>query len=719
MQHPGFSNEYSFNSAVPVWQENKENVMNHSIILRAVITDKKSVSLAVAAHSRYQIFVNGAFFAAGPARAAHGFFRVDEYSLEAGLDKKENIISLIAAGYNINSFYLTNQPPFVCAEIKDENGVLFATGSENDFEYTEYAGRVQKVLRFSYQRPFTENYIYDACYDFFMTQPCGGFKTVKTVPAGEKKFIERFVPYCDYRVLKAAEIVSRGIMLPAKNPEKYTDRSFNDINEKLLGYKENELESCVVNELYSYETQLLETESLAFEPVKLGTNCTAVYDMGVNSSGFIRLSLTAEHDCVIYAVFSETLPESGVPRAGAFGCVSAVKWALQGGRAYDLVSFEPYTFRYIQIISMYAPTLITNVSQYREAFPEKRLTGLIKMPTQALQKVYDAAVETFVQNATDIYMDCPSRERAGWLCDSFFTSRVEKELSGDSAVEHNFLENFLLPQSFDFMPKGMLPMCYPSDHYDGAYIHNWAMWFALELLEYTKRSGDGSFAAAAKEKLYALYDFTCGYENADGLIQDMGSWIFIEWSKANDYVLDVSYPSNMLYAAFLDTLSELYSDKALSEKAGKLRETIIEQSFDGEFFRDNAVLDENGELKLTNNRSETCQYYAFFTRTATKERFGELYEKLLNEFGPARKNSGKYPDIPESNAFIGNYLRLNMLFADKKYDKLIKEIEEFFLPMSEKTGTLWENMTDTASCCHGFASYAAYLLNKATESTQA
>ena len=58
---------------------------------------------------------------------------------------------------------------------------------------------------------------------------------------------------------------------------------------------------------------------------------------------------------------------------------------------------------------------------------------------------------------------------------------------------------------------------------------------------------------------------------------------------------------------------------------------------------------------------------------------------------------------------------LYTLFNDKQYDKLLKEIESFFLPMAEKTGTLWEHMSDYASCCHGFASHVAFWLNKITE----
>ena len=95
----------------------------------------------------------------------------------------------------------------------------------------------------------------------------------------------------------------------------------------------------------------------------------------------------------------------------------------------------------------------------------------------SLNRIFEAGRETFAQNAPDLYMDCPSRERAGWLCDSFFTARVEMDLTGNHLVEDNFLENYLLPEQFPYLPEGMIPMCYPSDHPDGVYIANWALWF--------------------------------------------------------------------------------------------------------------------------------------------------------------------------------------------------------------------------------------------------
>ena len=100
------------------------------------------------------------------------------------------------------------------------------------------------------------------------------------------------------------------------------------------------------------------------------------------------------------------------------------------------------------------------------------------------------------------------------------------------------------------------------------------------------------------------------YENSDSLLEDLPGWNFVEWSKANNFVNGVNYPTNMLYAAALSTAGELY-DEAYSEKARKIKQNILEQSFNGTFFVDNAIR-KNGKLELTDNISEVCQYYAFF-----------------------------------------------------------------------------------------------------------
>jgi alpha-L-rhamnosidase len=236
------------------------------------------------------------------------------------------------------------------------------------------------------------------------------------------------------------------------------------------------------------------------------------------------------------------------------------------------------------------------------------------------------------------------------------------------------------------------------------------MWFVLELEEYLFRSGDRELVDNAKQRVYELVDYFKPFLNEDGLLEGLTRWVFVEWSAANSFVQDVNYPSNMLYAKMLEVAGRLYDDPALTEQATQVRKAIIKQSFDGEFFVDNAVRGKGGKLELTRNRTETCQYYAFYLGTATPESHPELWVKMLDKFGAVRSTNNEYPEIHPSNAFIGNYLRMELLSQAGRTKQILDENRSFYLPMVDKTGTLWENMTDHASCNHGFAAHIARVL---------
>ena len=110
------------------------------------------------------------------------------------------------------------------------------------------------------------------------------------------------------------------------------------------------------------------------------------------------------------------------------------------------------------------------------------------------------------------------------------------------------------------------------------------------------------------------------------------------------------------------------------------------------------------------HRSETCQYYAFFFGVATKRSHPELWRTLETEFGPDRTAKGLHPEIHPANAFIGNYLRIELLARAGRAAQILDETRSFFGYMAERTGTLWENVDAAASCNHGFASHIAHVL---------
>ncbi len=692
------SQEYQFIQAIPVWEKDRSREMNVNLLFTAQLPQQDQAVLAISAACSYVAFLNGAFLCAGPARTAHGFFRVDEIVLDGKLTEATNVLEIKTAGYYLDSYMTLCQPSFLCAEVRAGEEVLCCTGvsGANILRCTQITERIQKVQRFSIQRTFAEVYDY--------SQDSHTPVVLEAVPAGT--FLERNIPFPDFSVIPVKQTLATGSAVPTDKEPTYIDFVAN-LGPEWKAYDVSELTTCSVWNAQKLEFRPRSLEREAYNPAQAQNfpgNSYALFDMGGEFTGMIGMTVTCSQPTTVYALFDEILQDDPANPVNFVRMVTTavVQWDLPAG-THTLLTYEPYSLRYLQLCCIGGDAQIANVHMRTYAFQKiapKQLTD----PT--LQKIYDAAVETFRQNVVDIYMDCPSRERAGWLCDSYFTSRVERVLTGKSDVERNFLENFLLPERFANLPEGMLPMCYPADFRNGTFIPNWSMWYVLELEEYLARTGDRGLIDCAKDRVYALLRYFKRFENEYGLLENLESWVFVEWSKANELVQAVNFPSNFLYAGMKKAIGRLYGDELLLQESEMLLKTAATWSLSGggTFFCDNAVR-QDGRLVLSGECTEVCQYYAFYFGAATREQNPELFRILTEDFGPQRKETKQWPEIYFANAFIGNYLRLDLLKRWGMRDKLIEEIKGYFTFMADRTGTLWENDTPTASCNHGFASH--------------
>ena len=701
----------AFLAAQPVWPQGLETEKNLFIGFRAVFEKPEAeATLRITGSTIYRVWVNGTFAGYGPARAGHGYYRVDEWPLTALLKPGKNVVAIEVAGYNVNSYYLLDQPAFLQAEIVAAGKALAATGRGADFQAARLRQRIQKVQRYSFQRPFIEAYRLSPASDTWRNDPAAALAPVPCAVTGMKALLPRRVGYPRFDVQPALTLVSRGPVNPdGPNDQPFRDRSLTDIGPKLGGFVQADLDIVVSDLLGKIVPGKLTPLNTPLQPdaaQTLGQNESCIVDLGQNLSGFPRVQVHCEEPVRLILTFDETLRNGDVDWR-RLGCVNGVYFAIEPG-TYDLECFEPYTARYLKFAALDAGCSISGVGIRRYENPDTDRASF-NAPDERLNQLFEAGRATYVQNAVDVFMDCPSRERAGWLCDSFFTARTALSLSGDTRVEDAFLENFLLPAEFKYLPKGMLPMCYPADHNDGVFIPNWAMWFVVQLREYAARGGDPRVVEALEPRVMALLDYFKPFENEDGLLESLESWVFIEWSEANKFVQDVNYPSNMLYAAVLDSAAALYGHPELKQKAEALRETIRTQSWNGTFFVDNAVR-KDGKLVVTNNRSEVCQYFAFFFGVASPATHPELWTKLRDEFGPDRKTTKAYADVHLANSFIGNMLRFELLSRHGRCQQILDESMDYLLYMARATGTLWENVGDYASMNHGFASHICHTL---------
>ena len=100
----------------------------------------------------------------------------------------------------------------------------------------------------------------------------------------------------------------------------------------------------------------------------------------------------------------------------------------------------------------------------------------------------------------------------------------------------------------------------------------------------------------------------------------------------------------------------------------------------------------------------------FFSGVATPERDPALWRRLVEDMGPMRK-ADAHPSVHRSNLLFGYSLRFVLLSGAGLSRRVLEEVKSCYLPMVEKTGTLWESVSsDGYSCCHGFPSMAAWLL---------
>ena len=630
--------------------------LNNKVIFRCNL-DGNEDKILLSANSSFNVFFDDKFVSYGPERTAAGYSRIREISIPKGTKQ----IEVLVYDYGISSFDRDNQKPFFGAEIYKNNQLTKDTHDFSAFSSSKY---LQRSRKYSYQRGFIER--------FDLTN----IKETKLETCEVKSpiIIKGVGDTCDYNVI---ELDYSGV-------------------HPFHGYDEVTMPNYTKPYMDKFD---LESEFL--DVIKNGHICYE-FSLVKEKSGLLMFEISASEETEIFAIFDEYLM-NGKWRFSRSSCSDLIHIKLAKGNNKVICS-TVYAFKYLRILSKIE--LKAKVSliciQNDKVLPAK------KTKDNKINEIIDAARNTFMQNAVDLFTDCPGRERGPYLCDGYFIARAERYFTGKSDIEKCFLENFIIGK-YSEIPNGMLPMVFPACDKTGTYIPNWAMWFVIQLEEYYKNTKDDELIARAKEKVYGLVDFFNKYENEFGLLENLPSWVFVEWSKAGDpeYLECVSFPTNMLYSAMLKSISHLYDDKELLNKSKAIKKTINDISFNGQLFIDNAVRKDGVLTPINEHTSETCQYYALFFDIKNDKDYVNF---IKEEFGPLRTT--QHPEVARSNSFIGNYLRFFWLDRIGENERIKTECVKYFYKMAELSGTLWENDSPASSCNHGFAASIAAILGK-------
>lgn len=676
-----------------VWGKDLRNDRNIKLDFEKEVFVRPNTVLRTASDCPFRVCVNGEQIGYGPRRMAFGNAAINEYALQDFVGQTVTV-SIEVVCYRVENYYIENQKPFFAGEIV-ENGEVVCDSAAFDC-YRDHR-KASSVRRFSFQRGFTEYYDYS--------------KQREKIDL-EEGFVCRLhdvdVPYPRFERLRFSPFEAGRVVWSERHGEVW-DRA-----------KEKIDFIDPVPPLYNVSDIFRNIGFKKSEDRNFASDFYRLFSLPTLKTGFVETEISVEEDASVILYFDERISEGNPPvlyDGAAFvnpyqrSTVSLIHYRLPKGK-YALRAFEPNTMRYCGVAVYRGKAVVQSLSLLTYENGGERFS--FRCEDEELQTMMQAALNTFNQCCVDVMMDCPSRERAGWLADSYFSGRAERLVNGNNAIEKNTLRCFLERKREKSLPQEVFPMCYPADHKDGQYIPNWGMWLILELLDYKKRSGDGALAEAFRQQVLDFVNYHLRYLDKNGLLCGVKGWVFIEWSKANSLTEDVNFPTNMLFYATLCAVQELYQTDEYAAVAKRLKEAIYQYGYDGEFFLDNVAATKSGYEKKESDRTEVCQYYAFYFGFADEERNPSLYRFLFEEVRGRAELGEKYKFLERASNFFGLFLRLDYLSERVSGNRLAEELKAYFLSEAKETGTYWELHGAVDSCCHGFSSVIVAFILRAT-----
>lgn len=720
--------------AQPVFLEGLENETNVQAGFVTVLEIPEGglaggAFVLVAARNFYRLYVNGVFAAHGPARTADGYLRYDRIDIGKYLKLGKNHVAFEVTSYG-DPFGYSNDCVLGKGLLRAAVSAGFVTvlSSPETFRGIRLTQRTQLAERISHCRQMAENYFLDENYTAWRTDETLATAALKTVD-DSSVILPRGCDYPTLRLTRAERLVDTGLAEIDENvpyEEAWFERNlahYKDLKERpLRDYVQTVEKPARKGVAIKYENGVLAAEGL-----RKDETFYALFDLGKPQVGFVEIDAETEKAGVIDVVHLESFAVYGDKDEFSGGANPVLRLHTEGGRV-RFTSMEPVLARFVKVYFRGCGNVKLNCAGVREyTVPdsgEGAGAGSFLCSDEDVNRIYEAARLTLRLNALDIFMDCPDRERGGWLCDSYWTGRAEGVLLGNHRIEKSFLENFLLTDP-EKMWNAFFPEVYPAytnSPSAGPGITTWSFWLLEELCGYVKASGDKELAERFKTRVEAFVKGSLGLIGKSGLFENLPG-IFIDWSYSNDGVFNgpVSVAANALYSKMLRDLGELYCNSEWTGKGLEMRRLIREAiGFEGaakkgskgpDFIPDSLRVDENGRLRPNGLTTEAATYLTIWSDIFEPE------EASLTIFNAVR-TMGASPEfqpparIGRAGLFIGLQYRFDMLAKLGERARLLKELKSLYgAQLKEGPGTLWEGPDiRQTSYCHGFNSYAGLQL---------
>lgn len=653
--------------------------------------------LHIAAESYYMLWINGNIIGRGPARGSRSVNFVDTYEIGEHLQLGENWIAVLVQSMNIPNYI---SAPVAAAVIIDIEGIAV---SGVDWEVSHNREWREDVDIYTKQTGFCE-------YRNLRETPLGwetGNDPAKWIAAevlGKasddffgKKLLPRQIPelrsvsHHPVEITRTAHVVSAPDIPDMKAALSIDKAKHINVDGELS-------EKCTML-LSGGEHQVM------IMPPENGYGVSITFDFQRETIGFLELKLTAPAGVQVDLCHDEELFDGRIIASrGRYNF--ADRYITRSGIQVVGNTLHERGFRLVEVVfrNFTKPLILHSVQAIDRRYPFTQ-RGSFYCSDMLLNRIWDVSLETLSTCTTDVFTDCPWRERTFWVNDMMVENIVALQAFGDYRLNAHALRLAISNRRKD----GWMPGMCPDIGNLGNVLVPANLLVMLVLKDYYWYSGDSELLDELLPEMLELLGLFEPLMDADHqIVPPAEMWNFVDWSYGAKKISHDGRNSsllNWLYCAAVNVACELLETSGAHKSAAEWRRKIppVVAGIEKRFWRDDKKMysefEETDKDKII--YSQICHAFALMSGALPEMRRTDSVAAL----------GSREAITPELYMY---HFVLNELSDHGLFDQGLSYVREHWGRMI-KTGTptLWEigvypiysekRDSDSAhSLCHGF-----------------
>ena len=509
----------------------------------------ESALLRITADTTYDLVINRIACGHGPVRGTAALHYFDTIDVAAALQAGHNEITVRVFSPAKEDFTCASVAPALLLELP---GVVKST---TDWRIRLLPEWHRDVPLFTLQTGFME------LRDFRVVP--GEWLPAAEVTAPRllaKRLLPRDVPGLECCLVRPISISARAAVPPgdAENIEALP----NYLNEeRWTPLDENRFSTAAATKLLpkpygsggamieSFNAGSSTTAAAVLQPAPDGAGAALVWDFSSEWIGRLALEVDAPAGTIVDLVYGEEPWHDGRLRAAFPRDIYRFtdRYILKEGRNTIGTTMTERGFRYVQAVfrNFTSPIVLHDISARVISYGYIHY-GAFQCSDPLLNVIYNQCVTTLQACTTDIFLDCPWRERSFWVNDLVVENRTSLAAFGASDVHRRAFRLAFSQQR----PDGLVPGLCPQPEGENFVLPATNFFLVMMLSDYYNFSGDAETIRTHLGAVEKIFDSFESRVDSDGLTRSpIDFWNFYDWG----FELD-GYSFNNLRESMINSL---------------------------------------------------------------------------------------------------------------------------------------------------------------------